>query len=463
MITAKSRVFPSNFLKFQKKIFCDASQSYSAKKIWEAFKDITVPKPEVERDNFQSWAEFENRGFIKPEYMRSWIIEKYGNPKSVLQMETVDTPMNKYKSCEDARRSYLWQGIHHPNDVLIKVHAASLNPIDIRLCEGYGANYFNFRRNIVFDRLRAVMLNTKTAREILADKEFPLILGRDFSGTVVDVGTGVYDIQVGEEVFGAIDLFRHGSLSDYVLVNFSQVVQRPVTLSHVEAASIPYVGLTVASALRDIVSKPIQPKHALVLGGSGGVGTFAIQYLQAYGYTVTVTCSSKGVVICNRLGATCIDYTSEDVDDAVKSEKFSLVFDPIGAASPEWADRCLVNKGSYVSLRSPVLELTDKYGLVVGSSNAGLVYVKQKLCNRRINTYWAFFKPDRQALLEIARIIDAGLIKPVVNSENVFGFEDVPKAFALLSEGHTKGKIVINVSELPEAVLKSSTEKIIHL
>ena len=89
--------------------------------------------------------------------------------------------------------------------------------------------------------------------------------------------------------------------------------------------------------------------------------------------------------------------------------------------------------------------------------------MKKKLQSSNIQVQWGFFKPDRQALLEIARIIDAGLIKPVVLPDNIFPFEDAPKALKLLSEGHAKGKIVVNVSELPESILKPSIEKVIHL
>ena len=322
--------------------FCSRHQPHRT--VFRKVLDYLKEKPREHQENFQSWAEFENRGFIRPELMRAWIIEEYGSPEKVLQLEAVDTPSNKFKSHIDARESYLWQAVRHPNDLLIKVHAASVNPIDIRICEGFGKNLFNFQRHMFFERINAALAFVGV-RSHLHDREFPIVLGRDFSGTVVDVGTGVQDIQVGDEVFGAPSLFHSGTLSDYVCVTLHEVVQRPATLSHVEAASIPYVGLTVASALRGLVIEPIAPKHALVLGGSGGVGTFAIQYLQAYGYTVTTTCSTKGVEICNKLGAHCIDYTTGDVDTAVMEEKYSIVFDPIAAASPEWASRCLVPNG----------------------------------------------------------------------------------------------------------------------
>ena len=438
---------------------------YSVKKVLNFIKETHNTNKEHQQETFQNWAEFENRGYKRPEYMRSWMIEKYGNPKDVLKLEVLSTPSNKMKPTVDARRAYFHHAVYRPNDVLVKVHAASINPIDLRICEGYGANLFNFRRNWFFDRIYNTLAFSKTLHEDFADREFPLPIGRDFSGTVVDVGTSVFDIKVGDEVYGAPNLFNFGTLADYVNVDLSEVVQRPATLSHIEAASIPYVALTVISSLRHLVIKPIKPKHALVLGGSGGIGTFAIQYLQAYGYTVTTTCSTKGVSICNQLGANCIDYTKVDVDQTLTKddEKFSLIFDPIGATSPKWAAFFLVNNGTYISLKSPLLDLTTKYGTLIGATNTYLVYLKKKLQNQNINVHWGYFKPDREALLEVSRIVDAGLIKPVIKQENIFSFEDVPKAYELLNRGHTKGKIVINVSGLPEAILKPEVDKIVHL
>lgn len=438
---------------------------YSIKNLLGFFKKSHEDKKETEKDSFQSWAEFENRGYKRPEYMRSWMIEKYGDINDVLKLEILNTPSNKLKPSVDARRAYFHHAIYRPSDVLVKVHAVSLNPIDIKICQGYGANLFNFRRNMFFDRIYHLFFHSKSVREEFGDREFPLPIGRDFSGTVVDVGSSVFDIKVGDEVFGAPSLFRAGTLTDYVNVDLSEVVHRPVTLSHIEAAAIPYVGLTVTSALRHLVTHPIIPKHALVLGGSGGVGTFAIQYLQAYGYTVTTTCSTEGITICNKLGANCIDYTKKDVEKVVSDncEKFSIIFDPVGATSPEWAQMFLVENGTYVSLKSPLLDLTSRYGTIVGASNTYLIYLTKKFKSRNTNIHWAYFAPDREALLEVARVIDAGLIKPVVLQKNIFSFEDVLAGYKELEQGHTKGKIVINVSGLPEAVLKPEVNRIVHL
>jgi len=420
-------------------------------------------KKEESRDAFQTWVEFQGRGFEKPQYMQAWVIEKYGKFDEVIKKETLCTPSNKITSNIDQRKSYLQQQVRHPNEVLVKVHAASLNPIDIMICQGYGKKLFNIQRNFITRGLTFFPY----MREIGHDSEFPLTVGRDFSGTVVDVGTQVYDLKPGDDVYGAPSVYAQGTLSDYVCVELDHVVQKPQTLSHIEAASIPYVALTVVSALADVVKKSYghKYKNALVLGGSGGIGTFAIQYLQAYGYNVTTTCSTAGIPLCNSLNADCINYQEEEDIEAslVRRQKFNIVFDAVGAVTPEWSQQFLVRGGTFSTLRSPVVNNADRLGPLMGISESVAEYAKKKLTNSNIDVQWAFYHPNRKALLEVARLIDGNEIKPIVLPKNIYPFEDTKKAFESLATGHTKGKIVVNVSGLPEAVEKPDVEKIIHL
>ena len=243
-----------------------------------------------------------------------------------------------------------------------------------------------------------------------------------------------------------------------------QLYQKPATLSHLEASSIPYVGLTTVSALSRHIKRPKEPRNALVLGGSGGVGTFAIQYLQAHGFSVTTTCSSEGFDVCKKLNADCINYRTEDVEESLISRsKFTLVFDIVGASSPEWASQFLIKGGSYITLKHPLVNLTDRWGTFMGLAASAFTYGRTQIKNLGIWNEWGFYKPDRNSLLEIARLIDSGNIKPVIQPDNIFGFDDIPKAFKVLQSGRTKGKIVVNISGLPESTQKPNVEKIIHL
>jgi len=418
-----------------------------------------------ERDTFQSWAEFQGRGFERPQYTRSWLINKYGDIDKVLECDIINTPTNKQTSVLSNHKAYFQQALRSPNEVLVKVHATSLNPIDIRIAEGYGKNLFNVRRNFVYKMLTSFKDGKDELYSDAVNKhEFPLVLGRDFSGTVVDVGVQVGDLQPGDEVYGAPEVFANGSLSHYCRVDLDHVVQKPAVLSHLEAASIPYVGLTTVSALRKHILNPKVPRYALVLGGSGGVGSFAIQYLRAHGFSVTTTCSTEGMEVCQRLSADCINYKTEDVDKELASRvPYGIVYDVVGAGSPQWASQYLVKGGVFVTLKNPVAEMTDKYGAFFGLQSAALDFVAKQGQNMDIKNEWAFYKPDRLALLEIARLIDGGQIKPVIDTKNICSFDDVPKGFKALKTGRTKGKIVVNVSGLPEATQKPNVDKIIHL
>ncbi|XP_039262457.2 NAD(P)H oxidoreductase RTN4IP1, mitochondrial-like [Styela clava] len=426
---------------------CERKISNYLKRLWK--------EGEVERHKeFQTWAEFENRGFKKPEYTDCWIIEKYGLPKNELKKDVINVNYQKFQSW-DARHARMRQAVYKPNEVLVKVHAASINPIDLAICRGYGKNLFNFRRNFLLEPFsHFIKMGDYT--------EFPLILGRDFSGTVVDVGSGVHDIVPGDEVFGAQQLFRNGSFADWICVDFNCISQKPATLSHIEAATLPYVALTVTSALKNFI-KNATGKRVLLLGGAGGIGTFAIQYLKNKGFHVAVTCSEKSNSLCSSLGAAdCFDYTLPDFNERILEEpRYDLVFDIVGSSNPEHAKSMLHNGGTYVTLKSPLVQNTDDYGLLFGLSTSATSYLKTSLFRNNIKIKWAYFAPDRLALLEVAKLVDEGLIQTVIHK--TFNFQDVPMAFEMLEAGKTKGKIAINVSGLSEATEKPNIEKIIHL
>ncbi|KAF0023638.1 hypothetical protein F2P81_024268 [Scophthalmus maximus] len=232
--------------------------------------------------------------------------------------------------------------VRSPTEVLIQVHAASLNPLDISMRGGYGAKLLKLRR----EPLSAMH----------SDSEFPLILGRDVSGVVVDCGSEVTHFAPGDEVS-----------------------HKPELVSHTEAASIPYVASTALSALvsaaglcRDSSSN----KRVLVTGGSGGVGTFSIQLLKAWGAHVTVTCSHNAEGLVRGLGADkVVDYTEGDVAEQLgMMEKFDVILDNVGGDTEQWAVGLLKpwSGAKYVTLVTPFLLNTDSMGLMDGTINAGV-------------------------------------------------------------------------------------------
>lgn len=356
--------------------------------------------------------------------MSAWVIDQYGTD-GVLKY-TEETPIPTVSS---------------PSEVMIKVHAASLNPLDISMRGGYGAKLLKLRRDPMS------VMDT--------DSEFPLILGRDVSGVVVDCGSEVTHVVPGDEVWAAVPPWKQGSLAEFVTLTEYEVSHKPKFLSHTEAASIPYVASTALSALvnagglcRDSSSN----KRVLITGGSGGVGTFSIQLLKAWGAHVTVTCSQNAEGLVRGLGADeVVDYTAGDAPEQLEMmEKFDVILDNVGGETDRWAMGLLKpwSGAKYVTLLTPLLLNTDSMGLLDGMCQAGFSLhskITQNILSSGVFYRWAFYAPDGPALDEVSRLVDAGKILPVVEAQ--FPFTQVPQAFQKLEQGHARGKTVVRVSE----------------
>lgn len=372
--------------------------------------------------------------------MSAWTIDQYGSNGVLKYTEEITVPT-----------------ISSATEVMIKVHAVSLNPLDVAMRGGYGAKLLKLRRDPL-----SVMDN---------DSEFPLILGRDLSGVVVDCGSGVTHFAPGDEVWAAVPPWKQGSLAEYVTLTEYEVSHKPKVLSHIEAASIPYVANTSLSALVNgggLCRGSSSNKRVLITGGSGGVGTFAIQLLKAWGAHVMVTCSQNAVGLVRGLGADeVLDYTAGDVVEQLETmEKFDVVFDGVGGDTEEWAMGLLKpwSGAKYVTLVTPLLLNTDSMGLLDGTLNAGCSLQSkaiQNLLSSGVFYRWGFYAPDGPALDEVSKLVDAGKILPVVEAQ--FSFTQVPQAFQKLEKGHARGKTVVRVAEeddrqTEELVQDSSTE-----
>ncbi|XP_032441672.1 reticulon-4-interacting protein 1 homolog, mitochondrial-like [Xiphophorus hellerii] len=356
--------------------------------------------------------------------MSAWVIDQYGSSGVLRHTEEIPIPT-----------------VNFAHDVMINVSAASLNPLDLNMRGGYGATLLNLRR----DPLSLVN----------SFSEFPLILGRDLSGVVVDCGSGVTHFAPGDEVWAAIPPWKQGSLAEYVTLTEYEVSYKPKSLSHIEAASIPYVANTALSALVNaggLCRENSFNKRVLITGASGGVGTFSIQLLKAWGAHVTVTCSQNAEGLVRGLGADeVVDYTAGDVAEKLDMmERFDVILDNVGEDTEEWAMRLLKpwSGAKYVTLVSPLLLNTDSMGLLDGSLHAGLTLHNkafQNITSSGVFYRWAFYAPDGPTLDEVSRLVDAGKILPVVEAQ--FPFSQVPQAFQKLEQGHARGKTVVEVAE----------------
>ncbi|XP_022050555.1 reticulon-4-interacting protein 1 homolog, mitochondrial [Acanthochromis polyacanthus] len=354
--------------------------------------------------------------------MPAWVIDKYGS-NDVLRFT----------------RNAAFPIINYPNEVIVKVFAAGLNPLDIGMRGGYGAATMSMKRD---------PLNMKQS-----GSEFPLILGRDVSGVIMECGLDVKYFRERDEVWAAIPPWKQGSLAEFVVLSANEVSHKPKSLSHTEAAAIPYVATTAWSALVNtggLRKDNCANKRILILGGSGGVGTFAIQMLKAWGAHVTVTCSQNAERFVRELGADhVVDYTAGPVEEPLgELEKFDLILDNIGGDTERWALSLLKpwSGSKYVTLVTPFLQNTDSLGVADGMMQTAATVATKALKHlvKGVHYRWGLFAPNGPALDEIRDMVDAGQIRAVV--DETFSFSQVPQAFDKVEKGHARGKTVVEIS-----------------
>jgi NADPH:quinone reductase-like Zn-dependent oxidoreductase len=282
-----------------------------------------------------------------------------------------------------------------PDEVLVRVVAASINPVDWKVRAGYLAQ--------------------------MIPHPLPLTLGWDVSGVVTAVGAGVTQWQVGDAVFSRPDLARNGTYAEFVVIRANECARKPRTISHVEAASLPLAGITAWEAMVD-VARVGPGQRVLVHAGSGGVGSLAIQIVKAAGATVIATTSGRNRALVESLGADqVVDYTTTTVADAV--EPVDVVFDTIGGAVQEASWSLLKPGGIQVSIISPPDEA--------------------RAATLGVRGAFVFIGPNAPVLERLAAMVDGGTLRPIVGAE--FALSDIAAAHALSESGRAVGKIVLYV------------------
>jgi len=305
------------------------------------------------------------------------------------------------------------------NDLLVSVRAASVNPVDFKIRAGE-------LKQIVPYRL-------------------PLVLGNDLSGVVVSVGASVSRFKVGDEVFARLDKDRIGAYAEFALVRETAAAPKPANLSHVEAASIPLVGLTAWQALVDI-AKLSAGQSVLIHAGSGGVGTFAIQLAKHLGATVATTVGARNRDLVKGLGADqVIDYKSQRFDELVKD--VDVVFDTQGGETLERSFQVVKRGGTVVTVGGvPDAKFAKAWGL------NPLLVLALRFLTRRITRAakkhgakfeYLFMHADGTELGEIAKLLDAGVVRPVI--DRTFHLASIRDALAYAETGRTVGKVVVTI------------------
>ena len=307
------------------------------------------------------------------------------------------------------------------DEILVKVYAVGLNPIDNMIPTGM------FKRVLHFS--------------------LPATLGSDVSGVVVATGRRVTRFKAGDEVFASIFDRGTGSLAEFVRVPENLAALKPATLDFVQAASLPMVSLTSWQALTER-AKLRAGQKVFIPAGSGGIGSFAIQLAKHLGATVGTTTSTANIDWVSRLGADeVVDYKKQEFEKVLSG--YDIVLGTIRGDAIEKSTQILKPGGKIVSLIGPLdtAFARERHLNVFLRFVLGLMSRKiMRLSKKRGLTYsFLFVRPDGSQLSQIAELMDAQRIKPVI--DNVFPFDETGDAFAYLARGHAKGKVVVKIHE----------------
>lgn len=307
--------------------------------------------------------------------MKAVRIHQYGG-REVLRHETAPIPTLK------------------PDDVLVKVHAAAVNPVDWKVREG---------------QLKDVLPVT-----------LPLILGWDVAGEIVALGEKVTGWQVGDAIYSRPNIGRDGSYAEYIAINAAEIASKPRSLNWQQAAAVPLAALTAWQSLYDFADIKAG-ERVLIHAGAGGVGMFAIQLAKLRGAYVITTVSTRNVEFVRALGADdIIDYTQQDFSTL---HDIDVVFDTLGGEAQQRSWQVLKPKGRLVSIVGAAdAAMAEKYG---------------------VTPLFCFVKPSSAQLTALAALFDTGKLR--VEIERSYQLSEIVHAHEHSESGRTRGKIVIDI------------------
>ena len=338
--------------------------------------------------------------------MKAFVVEKYG--RDGLRAATVPEPPVGSR------------------DVLVRVSAASINPLD------------TMTRNGEFKRL--------------IKRTPPFVLGHDLAGVVTAVGPDVRDCEVGDEVYARPRDLRIGTFAEFIAIDQDDVAPKPVRLTLEEAAAVPLVALAAWQILVDRAD--LQPgEKVLIHAGAGGVGTVAIQLAKHLGAEVTTTASAASAELLRSLGADrVIDYRTEDFSEVLSD--YDLVIDSLGGQNLERSLTVLKAQGLAIGVAGP-----PDAGFARQLGAPTILGIAMSLLSRKVRTQakaldvryeFLFMQSSGSQLRELGALYDAGVLRPVI--DRTFPFEQTSEAMAYVEQGRTRaGKVVVTMDAPPEA------------
>ena len=332
--------------------------------------------------------------------MRAYLLQRYGGP-------------------ERTELSDLRKPVPRPGQVLIRVRAAGLNPVDYKIREG---------------KLRAINRY-----------RLPVILGNELAGDVELPGAGVSGFSKGDRVYARVAKDRLGAFAEYACVEADLIAMMPHSCSYEQAAGVPLAGLTALQCLLDELG--VKPgMKLLITGGAGGVGCFAIPLAKWLGAEVTTTASPRGADLVRELGADAvIDYTSENLGDYAR--RFDGALDLVGGDLQQ-VFNSVVSGGQVVSIAAMPEPRTAELDLNKGWQLRTLFWLisyrlRKQAAQAGVHYRYKFMHPSGAELAELTQLIDAGTLP--VKIDRSFPFEQIDQAFAYLESGRAKGKVVVKL------------------
>lgn len=332
--------------------------------------------------------------------MNAVVINAYGHAEDVVSIANIPEPKPG------------------PNQLKIKVKAASINPVDWKIIAG------NFK--------------------LVQSLKFPVVVGYDFAGEVVELGSGIETYAVGNQVFGCLSNKNMGSMAEYIVCFEHEVCEVPVNVSLIECAALPMVGMTSLQCFNAVGLN--KGDRILIFAGSGGVGSTAIQLANAIGAQVFTTTSSLNADWVHKLGAEVIEYDTEDYTALCKN--LDVVLDTLGGENSMTAISVLREGGKLVNIAGGIDHKAAKrlgvpwiFRVLIQLMKLKLKYALKK---KSISYYYVLMDPSHEDLSVLKKEVEKGLLKPVI--EKVYSMEEVDKAFARLRSGRVRGKLVIQIS-----------------
>jgi NADPH:quinone reductase-like Zn-dependent oxidoreductase len=332
--------------------------------------------------------------------MKAFIVDKYGK----------DVPL---------RAGELPAPVPGEHDVLIAVHAAGVNPIDSKIKAG------EFKLILPF--------------------KAPFVLGRDLAGVVTAVGSAVRRFAPGDEVYASLGKATTGAFAELVAVNEDEVARRPAGVPMAEAAALPMVTLTAWQVL--VEKADVRPgDRVLIHAGSGGVGSIAIQLAKHLGAHVATTTSTNNVDWVRELGADpVIDYRTQDF--ATVLHDYDLVLDPLSGETLEKSVRVVRPGGLIIGINGPPdPDFARQLGKPLLRPVLALLSrkIRSKARRHKVTYSFLFMRADGAQLRQITSLVDADVLRPVV--DRVFDFADTVAALDYVNTSRAKGKVVITMT-----------------